>query len=222
MRRGLVVLSLLMSAGCGLIDTDVTTLRYELYPVTYGLDTQQVTLPASFYRLRCDDDGAGCCTSVDCTLLPLACRDHACVTDFRFEQYGTIDLRAEAPALTRLEVNRFTRVSVTRIRFDVDNRLNLDIPPLDLSLAPVGVTSATDPAAVAFASLPALPAGTKATLREVPLKAGGVEASRREAERWEAFNLIVSGPLALSSQMAPLRGSIDLTVHVELTATAKP
>lgn len=205
-------------AACGLIDPDVSTVRYDLYPVTYTLDTSYLTVPPAFYRLRCASDEKACCQAIDCEIIPLACHDGACVTDFPFEQYATIDLRTEAPALTKTGAHERAELYVSRIRYEVRNLLNLALPTMDLYLAPLGVTTAADPRATAFARVPATPASTTLGSRDVQILPGGREAFAQHATEWTAFNLIVSAPVGLSSTMAPLKGRVDMKVFIELSA----
>lgn len=208
--------------GCGLIDPDVSTLRYELYPVSYTIDTAYLTVPPAFYRLRCGDDKGTCCAAIDCAIVPLACRDGACVTDFPFEQYATIDLRAEAPALTKTGAHDRAELYVSRIRYRVANGLNLDLPAIDLFLAPIGTTTAARGEATPFARLPPTPARTTLGARDVELLPDARAAFRAQASRWTAFNLIARAPVALSSTMSPLSGRVDMKVMIELAAEASP
>jgi hypothetical protein len=70
---GGVVLLLALGSGCGLIDPDVTTIRFELMPIKYGVDTRMFSVPPAFWRLRCGSDSNVCCQAIDCTAIPLVC-----------------------------------------------------------------------------------------------------------------------------------------------------
>jgi hypothetical protein len=217
--RLVALLAVAASGGCGLVEDDVSTVGFELMPVKYGIDTRLLNVPAAFWRLRCTPERDVCCEVFPCGSIPLVCQESACVTDFSFEAYATVDLRAEAPALTRLRANQVTDLYVTRIRYDADNLLNLDMPALDLYMAPVAVTTASDPQAEKFATLPALRAGAKARRVTVDVPIKSRELFARYARAWGAFNLIATAPVAIRSTMQPLAGQAVMTVVMEIGAS---
>jgi hypothetical protein len=219
--RRLVALVLL--AGCGLADPDVSTLRFELTPVKYGIDTRFLHVPPGFWRLRCDPAAPVdvCCQFVDCTTVPLVCRDTACVNDFHFEAYGTIDMAMQAPAFTRVKAGRVADLTLSRIRYDIENTLNIDLPAFDLFLAPVAVTSADDPQAQRFGIMPPMKAKTTAKGREVEILPGAREIFAPYVQEWGAFNLIVIAPVVVSSTMMPLTGAASLDVVIEVSGSLK-
>lgn len=204
--------------ACDLAAEDLSTVGFQLLPVRYGVDSRLLNVPPSFWKLRCATDASVCCRAFDCNALPLECRADACVTNFRFEAPVVIDLRAEAPALTRVGAQHRSTLVVSRLLVDAENGLNTDLPPLELWLAPVAVTTANHPLAERFAVLPALGAHRRrlGTVVEIPVAAQ--QAFARYARAWGAFNLIAAAPLALPSTQMPLQGSATLTVTIELSA----
>lgn len=208
-----------MSAGCGLVDDDFTTLRFELTPVRYSIDTRLLHVPPGFWRLRCDSNPNACCQFVDCAVVPLICVESACLNDFRFEAYGTIDLRVQAPALTRVGAAKVADLYLSRIRYEMDNGLNVDLPPFDLYMGPVAALSASDPAAQKFAIVPAIKAMTKVSGREVQILPGSRELFGQYAREWAAFNLIVVAPLVVKSTMTPLAGVASIEVVMEISGS---
>jgi hypothetical protein len=210
-------------SGCGLADEDITTLRFELTPVRYGIDTRFLHVPPGFWRLRCDPTAAVdvCCQFVDCATVPLVCRDSACVNDFHFEAYGTIDMSMQAPAFSRVRAGRVADLYLSRIRYDVNNGLNIDLPALDLFLAPVSVTSADHPEAQRFGIMPAIKARTMAPDRDVDILPHSRQVFSRYAREWGAFNLIVIAPVVIRSTMTPLSGAASMDVVIEVSGSLK-
>jgi hypothetical protein len=209
--------------ACGeLVEPDLSTLHFQLLPMKYAVDARLLSVPATFYRLRCGEDEGVCCRAFDCAVLPLLCRQDACVTDFRFEAYVTVDLRAEAPALTRLGVQHRSALVVSRLHVDAENALNMDLPPLELWLAPVHVNTANHPDAEHFATLPALPAQRRRTGAVVEVPPAAQAAFARYARAWGAFNMIAVAPLGIASTDRPLAGNAAMTVRIELAASLDP
>lgn len=204
--------------GCG-FDADITTLRFELTPVRYSIDTRLLHVPPGFWRLRCESDGSVCCQFVDCAVVPLVCRENACVNDFHFEAYGTIDLRVQAPALTRVGAASVADLYLSRIRYDMDNGLNVDLPAFDLYMAPVASIASADPLAQKFAVIPPIRALTKQAGREVQILPGARELFGQYAKEWAAFNLIVVAPLVVRSTMTPLTGVASIEVVMEISGS---
>jgi hypothetical protein len=129
-------------------------------------------------------------------------------------------LRAEAPGLTRAGVNSFADLYVSRLRYDFDNALNMNLPAMDLYMAPVDALSAMDARAEKFATIPAIRAGTKVVASNVEIEKSGRDLFARYAREWTAFNLIVAAPLAIRSTMAPLSGIATVSVVIEMSAAA--
>lgn len=219
MRTRLAALAaLLAAAGCDLRQ-DISTVRFQLLPVTYLVSTELLHVPPVFWRLRCTPERNTCCEVFDCAAIPLLCREQACVTDFSFETYGTIDMRAAAPAVTRLKLGEVAALTVSRLRFDARNQLNVDLPPLSLYLAPVEVITASHPDAERFATIPALPARSRVDDGVLDVSAESQEAFARYARKWGVFNLIVTAPVSIQSTQTPLRGFAAMDVIIEISAT---
>lgn len=221
MTRGWLLLATLagLAPGCGFADEDVTTVRFELTPVRYGLDTRLLHVPPEFWRLRCDTNPNVCCQTIDCAVAPLVCRDGACVNDFHFESYGTIDLRMQQPALSRVGAARVADFYLSHIRYDVNNQLNIALPALDLYVAPVEITSSADPAAQKFGIMPAVGAKTAVKNRQVRILSDSRQLFARYARDWQAFNLIIVAPVVVQSTMAPLAGSATMDVTIEVSGS---
>jgi hypothetical protein len=197
----------------------VTTVRLSLLPVKYGIDTRLLGVPPEFWSLRCSPEENRCCEAFNCNLVPLVCKQNACATDFKFEAYATVDLRSEAPALTRVGAGERSRLTISNIRFDAQNDLNTDLPALDLYMAPLEVQTASDPRAQKFARIPLLKAGRTVTGGAVQLYRGSGDTFARYARAWGAFNMIVNAPIDVRSTMTPLAGQAAMIVTIEVAAS---
>jgi hypothetical protein len=204
--------------GCGLVEQDVTTLNYKLMPIRYTLDTRQLAIPDNFWRLRCGEGRPDCCDMRvnDCNVVPLTCREDACVTAFRYEAYSTIDLRAQAPALTRSGAQRYTNLYVNRMRYDVENGINIDLPEIDLYLGPLEANRADHPMAEKFATIPATSSKSSASGRDIQVLPTSRELFARYARQSQSFNLIIAAPVNVASSGPPLTGRATMEVVIEL------
>src|SRR6266404_4873891 len=155
------VASLLLAGalGCGLISKDILRTTFNLPAKTYSFDTAGWHLPSgTIPEVPC---GAGqvvtdCCNppdplpQPDCSVNALSCDNNVCALHVDVSVSQVMDLKKEVPALSSFSNQSLIDVTITQIKYAYSSSMNVDLPPVDLYLAPDGVTSASDPSAKKF------------------------------------------------------------------------
>jgi len=157
---------LTVAFGCGLVSSDITKIGFDLPPKHYVFDTATFQLPAATLpTVPCASD-AECCAAAgilgyDCaTNPPLICDSGACAAVITVETPpATINLKQEVPELSGINSQSLVDVSISRITYHVASTMNVDLPAVELYLAPDGATSTSDPGASRFGTVPVTPAG---------------------------------------------------------------
>ncbi len=153
-RRQMVRLgvALLAVAGCGLIDTDITSVGVELPTRSYEFNATGFDLPAD------NSIAIPCTTDEQCIDVAVHLRGRR----LHGRRRGHPEHRDE-PGAGGAELGGVTGavdISIDRIGFAVTtNTLNVDLPPVLLYMAPAGVTDPADPRAMLFGTVPSVPAG---------------------------------------------------------------
>lgn len=179
------VVPLALVTGCGLINSDLATVSFDLPPKTYTFDTGQsdwagamssafATVPV----IACDpvNQGAECCPAqlgaagIDCTKLTCDAASGSCAfTVLVTSPPQPIDLKNEGLP-SSLSSQSILDITVKKLQYDVSqNSLNIDLPPVDLYLGPQGTTSVGG--AVKFATVPAIPSGVTLSNGNIPIDA---------------------------------------------------
>jgi hypothetical protein len=181
-------LVLAVAGGCGLVSSDVTTIKFALPARSYRFDTQQAawktstaTSFASVPAIACTAD-TDCCSpavmalGIDCSSLICDPGSGTCAFVVTVEAPPQqIDLKQSVPP--SLQSQSVIDISVDQITYDVtENSMNIDLPPVQLFIANDGATSADDPSAVPFGTVPVIPKGKTSTGSQVTLAAGAKDA----------------------------------------------
>jgi hypothetical protein len=167
-RRLAVAGVVVLLGGCGLFDA-----LDKLKGLTFMLPTQTFTVstnnanwrspPASGVPpLPCGPGQpiADCCVppagapAVDCTRTPLVCEAERCVLSFRYEEVKEVNLARDVPSLKSYNGMIFSQVLLKQIDLDVNNKLNVTTPAIDLFVAPINVTSTSMSGAQKIATIP--------------------------------------------------------------------
>jgi hypothetical protein len=223
----LLVPLLVVGAGCGLISSDVATIRFSLPTRMYSFDSASFNVPAGLsVDIPCGDGQVinDCCNppaglpGPDCTTTQIACEQNesgtnVCTATAPVSQSQTINLGQEVQKL-----NSFTglvSIKINRITYQVTaNTLNINVPDIILYLAPAGVTDPKD--GMKFGTLPAIAAGDTPT-GDVILEANAAQVLATYTTNIQApFNFIAATTVKVSH--APT-GRIDLKIDGELAAS---
>jgi hypothetical protein len=153
----------LFAASCGLVNEleNFKGINFQLPVRKYAVSTDDMqweTPPQDFTQIPPISCGAGglvmdCCNPppplpMFCTQVPLVCDGGYCTLKFVYEQTQTVDLAKEVPSLANSKGQIFSEMTLTTIDITIDeNTLNVTLPPVDIYLAPMNVTTGSDPRA---------------------------------------------------------------------------
>jgi hypothetical protein len=219
--------ALLALVGCGLVSRDVASVAFDLPSKSYSFDTKTWNLPSGMLpKIPC---GAGqiivdCCNppapvpKPDCTMTPLVCENAVCTLELPVSTFQQMDLKMEVPQLANVQSQYLVDVYVSQIRYTVTSTLNVDLPAVDLYVAPAGVTSPSDPAAQKFGTVPVTPAMMSGDgLVDIVPDAEQIFA-RYAHEPATPFNFIAATTIVLPSGSPIPNGSVAITVTGQVTA----
>jgi hypothetical protein len=211
-----------LAGGCGLIKGDIGTLVFQLPSKSFSFDTASSgwkAPPGNFPMVAC---GAGqavtdCCNppppapKPDCVATPLACVNGACVLEFPVTVNQRIDLKSEVPALSSLGGQTLAEVSIKQIQYTIASNMNVELPAIDIYVAPDGATTTADPAKK-FGTIPPTPAGATRS-GDVVLDPDGQAAFSMYASHFTTpFTLIAHTTMVVAPGTPAPTGKVDVTV----------
>src|SRR6266700_2858667 len=223
--RAAVLLGML--AGCGLISSDITAITFDLPAKRFTFDTAGWTAPPSTYNVAVPC-GAGqavadCChppapaPTPDCAATPLICASSVCALQFPINVSQSINLKNEVPALAGQAASSLT-ITIKQISYTIVSGMNVPLPPIDVYVAPASVTSADDPSATKFGTIPATPAGATQSGNVALDPAGQTALSQYMSQFSTPFNLIGHAVMVVPSGSPTPAGKVDATVTGKISA----
>jgi len=219
-------------AGCGAL-SNVGTITFDLPPQSFSFDTSSSMWkapPAGFSTspsVSCGTTGqavADCCNppapapKPDCTATPLACENSVCVLEFPINQSQTINLKMQVPQLASLSGQTLTKISISQVTYVIDSSMNVDLPPVDVFIAPENVTSSSDPAAQKFGSIPTSPANMTTTGNMTLDANGGAVFSQYATAFNVPFNFIAHATMIVAPGTPIPSGMVTATVTGKVSA----
>jgi hypothetical protein len=220
----LMVMGLALSgaASCGLISSDILSTTFSLPAKSYAFNTSVWHLPeGSFPAISC---GAGqlvedCCNppdplpKPDCSVNMLSCDDALCTLHVPISVDQTMDLKKEVPALSSFSNQSLIDVTITKITYVFASTMNVDLPPVELFIAPAGVTSADDPTAQKFGTTRVIPAGASGEDMVVLAPNAGAVFADKAHHFGTPFNFIARTSVVIPSGSPIPSGGVNLTVQ---------
>jgi hypothetical protein len=206
--------------GCSL---NITRLTFDLPKQTYSFDTSMwgnlppAAVGLTFPSIPCGADADCCGTAAkaagwDCQTTPTVCDTGSCEPQIPESTSSSINLAMQVGALATFPGHSLLDVTIGSITYAVsDNTLNVDLPPMEIYLAPDGVTDPHDPNARLFGTVPSIPAGSN------PM--GAVQKTSNADAVFEMYTKNVSTPFnvigATTVVIAP--GTPVPTGHITVT-----
>jgi hypothetical protein len=213
--------------GCGLINSDIATLTFQLPSKSFSFDTNNSMWkapPSSFPRVDCGPAGpvTDCCAppggaAVDCNATPLVCAGGVCTLEFPVTLSQTINLKSEVPALANLSGQSLANITISQVQYTVTSTLNVELPPIDIYLAPADVTVA-DSRASKFVTLPATPAMTSQMKSITPDAAGQAAFAMYGRNFATPFNFIARTTIVVAPGAPVPQGKVDITLSGQVSA----
>lgn len=220
-------------AGCGLISSDIASIGFDLPERSYTFDTEKkgVNLPAASLPSLACTDAAGCCAAatlagIDCALVTCATEapSPTCAIVATIETPPQkVDLKSEAPQLSGYSKQSVLDVTISKITYlvtpDANRPLNVDLPAVELFVAPEGTLSTSDPRAKKFGTVPPTPAAKQTTTGTVALDAAGQQAFVDFAHNFGTPFVFLGRTTLLIPGGTPVpMGAITLTIQGRLLA----
>jgi len=215
-----------LALGCGLVSTDIAKIGFDLPPKHYVFDTAGFKLPAATLPSVPCATSDECCAAAallgyDCAVdPPLVCESGACAAVVTVETPpASINLKSEVPELSGINSQSLADISISRITYDVASTMNVDLPAVDLFLAPDGVTSTSDPAAQKFGTVPVTPAGATITGGQVTLEPSAEATFSGYAHNFGTpFTFLGKTTIVVHGGEPIPAGKVDITVRGRLAA----
>ncbi len=223
-----------LAAGCGLIDlASFRSVNFKLPEKKFSVSTSDPrwkSLPGGFPALTCGPGGAvaDCCKApqgapaVDCTRTPITCesdgQSSVCSLKFLFEVPARVDLGKEVPQLRAAQGRVVSEIFLKKIEYTVTSSLSVDLPEIQLFVAPDGVMSKDDPQARRLGTIPARPAMFEGT-EEVDIDQEGQQNFSAFARDFlTPFTIIASTTIIVRGGSAAPQGRVDFSISGKVEA----
>jgi hypothetical protein len=223
------LLSFVFGGGCGLISNDVT--QFDLQDnKSFAIDTAAWQVNSSqaqtFLSTSCASApmvcgaaaqqacGMNCTGTCDAT-------SHTCDLSLAVSIYQLVDLQNDNSGLSQIKNEPVIKVAIDSVTYDITtNTLNVATPPLTVFVAPMSVTNASDPMALAVGTVAAVPAGMTSTANAMTYTDGGKQNLINIMSTYKnPFNILVGGTLTVTSGTPVPTGMLGATVHIHATAS---
>jgi hypothetical protein len=212
--RVLGVLVLLVT-GCGLISSDVTKLTFDLPTkhYTFSADGWASMIPAGVnMKVTCGAGG----TVATCPS-PLLCDAGVCSAHVPVSVFQKMDLKMEVPQLSSVNNQSLADITLESMTYQVTSTANVPIPEIDLYLAPDGVTDPSNPQAVKFGTIAAIPAATNRSGSVVKTADADATFIKYGMAFGTPFNFIASTTVVVPTGTSPT-GMVDVVVNGQVSA----
>jgi hypothetical protein len=196
----------LITAGCGLVDADITDFDLSLPEKSFTVDTSTWGLDSSAAAVLSTPCtvGGGVCELAAAT----ACPDGQCTAEcnastltcdltIAFDLWTPIDLATEKPELATIDDQSLVDVTIDTISYRVgENSLDVATPPITLSVAPANIMDAETGSAVG--TIAAIPAMTTVGLTQVNITGDGRAALIDAMQDFRTpFNIIIGAEIVV-------------------------
>ena len=209
-----------LAAGCGLLDLDsFRGVTFDMPEQTYNIDTkdQRWDKPpeGAVPNIPCGPGAVTvtCCDvppplsqslSINCERYPLVCEDNACAYRFTYEVDSLVDLKKQVPQLNSSAGDALSDILLKNIKVTLNNGLNTALPPVEVFVAPMDATTASDARARKVVVLPGRQAGYAGS-ETIPVDAAGQAAFSQFATDYQKpFKIIARTQIVIrAGQPAP-------------------
>ena len=206
-------LLLVSAVSCGLLNSDITKVTFNL-PTKHYVLTAPVGLPPT--KVTCGAGGE----VATCPALPnvsISCDDSLCTAHLPVTVSQMMNLKMEVPALSSVNSQTLADITLESMSYSVANTTSIPMPALSLYLAPAGVTDPANAAAQKFGTVPAIPANSTAS-GDVVKEPGADALFIMYGQNFgTSFNFIASTTIVVPSG-TPATGTVDITINGQVAA----
>jgi hypothetical protein len=217
------------SAGCGLIDSDVTNFDLTLPDKNFSIDTAGwqidqtqaqalLNMPCNSSPTICNQAAQQACTKGCSGTCNTA--SNRCELMLDVGLYQQVDLVNEKPELKSIDDQPVIKVTIDSVTYDVKtNTLNVATPELRLSVAPMSVMDPKSPDAVVIGTIPPVLAGATVMGQSVEFTADGKTRLVDVMSTFKTpFNVIVGSSLVVKAGQQVPTGKLDAVLHIRAHA----
>jgi hypothetical protein len=230
-----VLAALAGGGGCGLISSDITSVKFDLPEQYFTFDTAWVgtTFPATTLpSIQCPDPrtAEACCSAAMVASPEVNCGNVICdepsdtcaLTRVIESPPQMIDLKRQVSALSGYSSQSVIDVTISKISYDItQNTLNVDLPAVELYVASKDATSPSDKSAKLFGTVPPTEHGKTLTDGTVALDPQGQEAFKGFAHNFGTPFVFMARTKVVVPGGTPLpMGALSLTIKGQLRANA--
>jgi hypothetical protein len=230
--RSLLMVAMTGAFSCGLISSDIATISFNLPERTYSFNTNDTgwnsakaaafgTAPVIPCSVDADCQAPLTLVGVDPSFVICDQPTQSCAFVITVETPPqTIDIKSQSPELSRFSNQSLVDVTVSKITYDIDNNsMNVDLPAVELFVAPQGVTTTSDPAATRFGTVPPIPAHMDSKDGNVALDKAGQDAFVGFAHHFGTpFVFLARSRVVVPGGTPVPMGGLSLTVKGRLSA----
>jgi hypothetical protein len=213
-----------LASSCGLIDSSVDDFPLGFPRKDFTVDTAswQLSVMGTFPTIPCTTNpeceaAAGTLCGGGCTA---SCEASMCQAHVPLSLFKAFNLALDAPEYQTIDDQTAISVSVDSVEFIVEtNTMNVAVPPLEVFMAPIDVTDASDPAALRIGTITSVgPAQTGSN--ELQTDAAGEANLEMFMSNFRIpFNVIVAGSVNISAgdpvPSGMLQGYVKVAAHAE-------
>jgi len=231
--RGSRFILALAMAGAVACKLDIAKISFNLPERTYSFDTSQAGWNSASTSAFSKVPSIPCTADTDCQspFLTAAGIDpsyvicdpptQTCAFVITVETPPqTIDIKSQAPELGSFSNQSVLDVTISKITYDVTgNTMNVALPSVELFVAPMGVTTTSDPAAKLFGTVPPIPMSMNVTAGNVTLDKAGQDAFVGFAHQFGTpFVFLARARVVVPGGTPVPTGGLSLTVKGRLSA----
>jgi hypothetical protein len=234
--RGAGIALLLLLTGCGEEFDKNKGVRFQMPSQTFLVRTNDPRWGSPppngipMHQCGATSQNPDCCIPpkpdppVDCTRHPVTCDNGRCLVKFIYSQDQPLDLNmavTNAKTMAAVDValgDVLSDMILNKITLDITNQMNLQLPPMDLSVGPATAQSPIDPGVTKLGSTSSLSPGYRG---KVTLRLGDTakQAFSSFAKNYKTpFRLLMSTTMTLTPGTLPAMGQLKVVATAELEA----
>jgi hypothetical protein len=213
-------LLLVGAVGCGLISSDITKLTFDLPRKTYTFDSASfANVTAGIPAVPCGGDSPILgIAAPDCAAHPIVCEAGLCTLKQPVTVSQKMDLKKEVPQLSSVDNQSLADITLTTMHYEATSTLNVDVPAIELYLAPDGVTDPNDPQAAKFGTVPPI-AANETVSGNVEKEPGADDLFASYGHAFGTpFNFIATTTVSVASGSPTPSGKITIVVEGKVSA----
>jgi hypothetical protein len=222
------VLALAVTAGCGLVDPDIT--HFQLYvqekPFTVATEDWALGDVDAFTSIDCSESTGICAVSAEQACGEGECAGRCdgatdrCELQIIVALWQTVNIDMENPELRDIASEPVVDVEIDSIEYEVsENTLNVATPPMTLYVAPSTIMTWGGSEAHAIGTIEMVAAGTLVPRTEVVLTdEGRATLADYMGDYMTPFNIIVGSELVVGMGDTVPSGAMTATVQVRAHA----